>query len=65
MVRCPAKTPNSLTHQPSYQIEGAAHEDGRGDSIWDNFCKIPGKIADGSVMFSGIDVLKQIQNPFS
>ena len=37
-----------LTHQPSYQIEGAAHEDGRGDSIWDNFCKIPGKIADGS-----------------
>lgn len=32
----------------SYQIEGAAHEDGRGDSIWDTFCKIPGKIADGS-----------------
>jgi len=32
----------------SYQIEGAAHEDGRGDSIWDKFCKIPGKIADGS-----------------
>jgi hypothetical protein len=34
--------------QNSYQIEGAAQEDGRGDSIWDTFCRIPGKIADGS-----------------
>jgi beta-glucosidase len=28
----------------SYQIEGAAHEDGRGLSIWDTYSKIPGKI---------------------
>ncbi|KAG0652398.1 Beta-glucosidase 1B [Hyphodiscus hymeniophilus] len=32
----------------SYQIEGAPEADGRGPSIWDSFCKIPGKIADGS-----------------
>lgn len=32
----------------SYQIEGAVEADGRGSSIWDTFCKIPGKIADGS-----------------
>ena len=32
----------------SYQIEGAAHEDGRGDSIWDTFCREPGRILDGS-----------------
>lgn len=32
----------------SYQIEGAIKEDGRGPSIWDKFCDIPGKIADGS-----------------
>jgi beta-glucosidase len=29
----------------SYQIEGAAFEDGRGPSIWDTFCKTPGKVA--------------------
>ncbi|PWY92018.1 putative beta-glucosidase [Aspergillus heteromorphus CBS 117.55] len=32
----------------SYQIEGAVTEDGRGPSIWDTFCKIPGKIAGGA-----------------
>ena len=31
----------------SYQIEGAANIDGRGASIWDTFCKIPGKVANG------------------
>ncbi len=31
----------------SYQIEGAANVDGRGPSIWDTFCKTPGKVAKG------------------
>jgi beta-glucosidase len=31
-----------------YQIEGAVNEDGRGRSIWDDFCDMPGKIIDGS-----------------
>jgi beta-glucosidase len=31
----------------SYQIEGAAREDGRGLSIWDSFCRQPGSIANG------------------
>lgn len=30
----------------SYQIEGAAREDGRGASIWDTFCRQKGRIAD-------------------
>lgn len=31
----------------SYQIEGALDVDGRGEGIWDRFCRIPGAIADG------------------
>ena len=32
----------------SYQIEGAAIEDGKGLSIWDQFCSVPGAIADAT-----------------
>ena len=32
----------------AYQIEGAVASDGRGPSIWDEFCRLPGVIADGS-----------------
>jgi beta-glucosidase len=30
----------------AYQIEGAAHEDGRKDSIWDAFARVPGAVVD-------------------
>ena len=35
------------TATASFQIEGATSTDGRGPSIWDDLCKVPGRIANG------------------
>lgn len=32
----------------AFQIEGACDTDGKGPSIWDDFCRVPGAIADAS-----------------
>ena len=31
----------------SHQIEGASNVDGRGPSVWDAYCRVPGHIANG------------------
>jgi beta-glucosidase len=37
------------------QIEGAAHEDGKEDSIWDAFARVPGAIAGGDTPEAAVD----------
>jgi len=39
----------------SYQIEGAVKQDGRGSSIWDDFCYTEGKVANGDTGDVAID----------
>ncbi|MDR2743509.1 MAG: beta-glucosidase [Treponema sp.] len=35
------------TATASYQVEGAGHEGGRGESIWDTFARVPGAVCCG------------------
>ena len=35
------------TATASYQIEGGVNEDDRGETIWDRFCRTPGKVFNG------------------
>ena len=36
------------TASSAFQVEGAARDGGRGDSVWDAFTAAPGHILDGS-----------------
>jgi beta-glucosidase len=35
------------TATASFQVEGGGRDDGRGESIWDRFCRTPGKVRQG------------------
>lgn len=35
------------TATAAYQVEGAVHADGRGESVWDRFSHTPGRVQDG------------------
>lgn len=45
----------------SYQIEGAVHEGGRGESIWDRFSHTPGKVLNGDTGDIAIDHFHRIE----
>jgi len=54
----------------AYQVEGAAHEDGRGPSIWDTFSHTPGRVVNGDTgdvaddhyhrLEADLDLMKQL-----
>ncbi|MDQ1709625.1 MAG: beta-glucosidase [Frankiaceae bacterium] len=39
----------------AYQVEGAVHADGRGPSIWDTFCRVPGAVHNGDTGDIAVD----------
>ncbi len=39
----------------AYQVEGAYDEDGKGESVWDKFVKIPGKTFKGTTGEIAVD----------
>ncbi|KAJ1562019.1 hypothetical protein HK405_000715, partial [Cladochytrium tenue] len=43
------------TATASYQVEGAADEGGRADSIWDVFARTPGRVANGDTGARAVD----------
>lgn len=49
------------TATSAYQVEGAAHEGGRGLSIWDTFSHTPGRILDGTNGDRAVDQYHRFQ----
>lgn len=49
----------------SAQIEGAAFEDGKGESIWDHFARIPGKVAHGDNLDVACDHYHRFDEDFA
>uniref|UniRef100_M4BK81 beta-glucosidase n=1 Tax=Hyaloperonospora arabidopsidis (strain Emoy2) TaxID=559515 RepID=M4BK81_HYAAE len=43
------------TATAAYQVEGATSEDGRGDSIWDAFCRTPNKVINNDTGDKAVD----------
>jgi beta-glucosidase len=48
----------------SAQIEGAAQEDGKGESIWDRFASLPGKIKNGDTPLVACDHYRRYEADF-
>lgn len=49
----------------SAQIEGAAFVDGKGESIWDHFARIPGKVAHGDTLDMACDHYHRFDDDFA
>ncbi len=47
------------------QIEGAAFEDGKGESTWDRFCRIPGRVLNGDTLDVACDHYHRFEEDFA
>jgi beta-glucosidase len=47
------------------QIEGAAWEDGKGPSIWDAFCRLPGRVHNGDTLDVACDHYHRYEEDFA
>lgn len=47
------------------QIEGAAFADGKGESIWDHFSRMPGKVLNGDTLDTGCDHYHRFAEDFA
>jgi beta-glucosidase len=52
------------TATSAYQIEGGVREAGRGQSIWDTFTRMPGKVLDGSTGDTASDHYHRFEGDF-
>ena len=47
------------------QIEGAAREDGKGESVWDRFARVPGKVHNGDTLDVACDHYHRFREDFA
>jgi beta-glucosidase len=47
------------------QIEGAAFADGKGESIWDRFCRVPGKVYNADTLDVACDHYNRFEEDFA
>lgn len=47
------------------QIEGAAFTDGKGESVWDRFARVPGKVANGDTLDTACDHYHRFDEDFA
>ncbi len=67
----PSRNPNYPEHfvwgvaTAAPQIEGAAFADGKGESIWDRFCRLPGKVLNGDTLDVACDHYRLFAEDFA
>ena len=68
---CPPTPPLSLTNlsgaspRPPHRSKGAAFVDGKGASIGDNFCRLPGKVLNGDTLDTACDHYNRFREDFA